>query len=169
MGRGSALVDHLSRLDARLRHWAARRTRGASPAGSSAAISSRRASDGSGASRRWKVVQAGEGELGLGLDAGARMDPASGGLGHQVVQQRRLADACLAPDDHAPAQIVSDLLDKAVELPALGVAVNQPSDLHDPDLTRFLPRDQTAWSPRPSESPQGLTDSNQRYGEGGCI
>ena len=53
--------------------------------------------------RRAELVQAGERELHLGLDARSPPDAAARGPRQQVLQQRRLADAGLAPDQQHPA------------------------------------------------------------------
>ena len=86
----------------------------------------------------------GEGEFGFGLHARRADDSAPGRLGHQVLEQRRLADPRLPADHEGLAQTASDVIEKLVELPALGEPINQPINQHGPKLTRFDPRDQAA-------------------------
>lgn len=89
-------------------------------------------------------MQAGEGEFGFGLYARGADDPAAGRLGHQVLEQRRLADPRLPADHQGLAQAASDVVEELVELPALGEPINQPINQHGLKLTRFDPPDQAA-------------------------
>ena len=76
--------------------------------------------------RRAQRVQAGVGELHLGLDARRPRDPASRGGRRQVPQQRGLADPRLAAQDQHPALPRAHSRDEALEHVALSDTVEQP-------------------------------------------
>ena len=75
------------------------------------------------ADRMQQLVQSGEGELGLGLDADGRQRarPDRAGALPRTVQQRRLADARLAAEQQ-PAAAFADVIDDVVEAVRLRVA-----------------------------------------------
>jgi hypothetical protein len=63
--------------------------------------------------------QPGERQLHLGLDPGDLRDPEAGRLAGAVAQQRRLADAGLAPDDQCRARTAAYLVQQPVQHLAL--------------------------------------------------
>ena len=75
--------------------------------------------------RRAQLMQAGEGELHLGLDARDPGDAALRGLLGDVLQQRRLADPGLAAQDQHRALPRADALQQAVQHLALVAAALQ--------------------------------------------
>ena len=74
---------------------------------------------------RAQRVQAGEGELHLGLDARRPGDLASPCSGWQVPQQGGLTDARLAAEDQHVTPARADTRDKLIEHAALADAVEQ--------------------------------------------
>ena len=74
---------------------------------------------------RAQRVQAGEGELHLGLDARRPGDPASLGGRRQVPQQGGLADARLAAQDQHPALARAHTRDESFQHVALADTVEQ--------------------------------------------
>ena len=76
--------------------------------------------------RRAQLMQSGERELHLRLDAGGPRHPAARRLPGQVVQQRRLADARLAVHHQRPALARAKRPDQPVQHAALGAAACQP-------------------------------------------
>jgi hypothetical protein len=74
---------------------------------------------------RTQLVQPREGELRLLLHARRLHDPVAARAPDQVLQQRRLADSGLAPDDQGLTDAVSHAVEKFVELPTLVAPANQ--------------------------------------------
>ena len=75
--------------------------------------------------RRAQLVQSGEGQLHLRLDAGGAHDPTARRARRHVVQQRGLADAGFAMDDERSALTGSKGLDELFEHAAFGAASDQ--------------------------------------------
>ena len=71
-------------------------------------------------------MQAGEGELHLGLDARCPGDPASRGGGRQISQQCGLADSRLAAKDQHTALTSAHGHNEPIQRIALGATVEQP-------------------------------------------
>jgi hypothetical protein len=72
-----------------------------------------------------QLVQAGEGQLHLRLRARRAHHLAAGGLGIQVRQQRRLADARLAPHHEHPALAPAHRVEQAIQHDALIASAEQ--------------------------------------------
>jgi hypothetical protein len=70
-------------------------------------------------------VQAGEGQLGLGLDAGPAQHPHPACAPSRVVQQRGLADPGLTPDDQRTADPVPSRVEEGVDPLLLGATTPQ--------------------------------------------
>jgi len=75
---------------------------------------------------RAQLVQAGEGDRPLGLDARRPQQAAPRGPRRHVVEQGGPADARLAPHDQGPAPPVPHVVDQPVERARLGGAPHQP-------------------------------------------
>ena len=82
--------------------------------------------------RPQELVQAGEGQLGLGLDAGPGEHAHPVGARQRVLQQRGLADARVAAQHQDAAARGAGRIEQAVDRLALAVSSQQ----HDPTLRR---------------------------------
>ena len=82
--------------------------------------------------RPQQLVQPGERQLGLGLDAGAGEHPHPVGARQRVLQQRRLADSRLAAQHEGAAARLPGRVEQAVDGRALAVSAQQ----HGPTLRR---------------------------------
>ena len=109
--------------------------------------------------RRQQLVQAGEGQLHLRLDAGGAHHPAARRLLDQVLQQRRLAHARLAPQHQRPALARADRFDEAVEHVALAATA--------PELTGASLREGMR-SHLPAADVTPRADRPRRLATGGC-
>ena len=109
--------------------------------------------------RRQQLMQPGEGQLHLRLDAGGAYHTAAGRLLDEVVQQRRLAHARLAPQHQGPALARADRFDEPVEHVALAAPAPEltGASLHE-GMRRHLPA--TDVTPR--------ADRPRRLATGGC-
>jgi hypothetical protein len=96
--------------------------------------------------RRAQLLQSGERQLHLRLDAGRARHPAAGRLAGGVVQQGRLADARLAGHHQRPALARPDIVQQLVQHAAFAAPACQPGSassrreprtgLHSTDATR---------------------------------
>ena len=108
--------------------------------------------------RRAQLVQAGEGQLRLRLDACRPDHPAAGRLAHQVLQQRRLADPGLPADHQGLADAASDA-GRGVRRAAGARRTDQPAD--QPAWSEINPvRSPGPCCPGPGNPAPGLTDTN---------
>jgi hypothetical protein len=96
--------------------------------------------------RRAELVKPGEHKLHLGLDARGAKHATAGGLFHQVVQQRTLADAGLPRQYQRPARTGAHAHQQLIQRRALAPPAEQPRGGSRHRHPRAY-RDQAAWQP----------------------